>query len=64
MTLSGLEHSSESAGNCTFSEQCDAFSDALSALDPDLARLVAAWPTLSDTIKASILATVKANAKS
>lgn len=58
MTLSGLEQITKSAGNCNISEMCDAFSDALSPLDPDLARLVALWPTLSVSDKAGIRALV------
>jgi hypothetical protein len=33
------------------------------AIDPDLARLVAAWPTLADAVRAGIVAMVSASVK-
>lgn len=38
-----------------------AFSDDSPEIDPELAKVMGAWPDLPDAIKAGILAMVKAN---
>ncbi len=60
MTLSGVEHPSKMPGNHQIRPTGGAESGALAALtlDPELARIVAAWPDLSDPIRRAVLALV------
>jgi hypothetical protein len=41
----------------------DACSSGLNVVDPDLAAVLAAWPSLPEAIKAGILAMVRAASK-
>ena len=56
----GVEHPSKQPGNLQIRPTGGAESGALAALtlDPELARLVAAWPALSDAIRRAVLALV------
>lgn len=60
----GLEQSAESSGRAGHSQTDDAESDAFladsSPIDPDLAMLIHAWPTLRATVKAQIVVVVRA----
>lgn len=60
----GLEPTPFSSGNTPFSETGGAESGAVGArngtLPPDLAAVVAAWPTLSEAIKTDIVTMVTA----
>ncbi|MBY0461225.1 MAG: hypothetical protein K2V38_28205 [Gemmataceae bacterium] len=60
MTLSGAEHPAKSIEKTHFATPGGAESGALARidLDPDLSRIVAAWPDLPAPIKAAILALV------
>jgi hypothetical protein len=64
MTLSGVEHPAKPTGKPVICHQRGAESGALALLatEPDLARIVAAWPTLSDPIRRALLALVGAGA--
>jgi hypothetical protein len=60
----GLEQGADSTGKRTVDDQGGAESGAVGApgfsADSDVAALVAAWPTLSESVKASVLAIIKA----
>ena len=60
----GLEHIAKLSGKLRHSTTGDAESDALSKdsdpIDADLAALIDAWPTLPQSIKAGILAVIRA----
>jgi hypothetical protein len=68
--VTGLEHPPESPGKTAFSESRDAESDAPRAPepvaddlpattgDPDLRRVVEAWPTLSEAIRRAVMALI------
>jgi hypothetical protein len=62
-----LEHPHDIAGNTGGPQQGGAESGALgareTALDPDLAALIKAWPALPATVQANILAVVRAAGK-
>ena len=60
MTLSGAEHPEKVPGKPHIRPTGGAESGAPAALalDPDLSRVVAAWPTLPDHIRAAIRALV------
>jgi hypothetical protein len=62
--LGSAEHPQESSGNSSDSDQGGAESGALGAreapIDPRLAAVVEAWPTLPEAIKVGILAMVQA----
>jgi branched-subunit amino acid aminotransferase/4-amino-4-deoxychorismate lyase len=62
-TRQGLEHTANSSGNHGVALQGGAKSGALSGdsapIDPDLAAVVAAWPTLPEATRQSIVAAVK-----
>ncbi len=60
MTLSGVEHPSKQLGNHQIRPTGGAESGAPAAptLDPELARIVAAWPDLPDPIRRAVLALV------
>jgi hypothetical protein len=51
----GFEHPASTAGKTAKTKSRDAESDAL---DPHLARIVAAWPTLPEPIRRAMLALV------
>jgi len=65
----GFELPQETTGNSSGSSQSGAESGALGArkpafdalADPDLARLIEAWPTLPDAIRRAIVAMVEAS---
>lgn len=54
----GLELPQELPGKPIISQSRGAESGAVGARDPDLARLIAAWPTLPEPIRRAILALV------
>ena len=58
MTLSGAEHTANPSGKRHLRVEGGAESGALAqlALDPDLSRIVAAWPNLPEPIKAAMRA--------
>jgi hypothetical protein len=62
MTPTGLEQPANSTGNTTRHKSGGADSGALSAdcctIDPDLATIIAAWPTLPDAIRRAMLALI------
>jgi hypothetical protein len=62
MTLSGAEHPSKTLANRDFRQTGGAESGALVTeplvIDAELARIVAAWPTLADPIKRAVLSLV------
>jgi hypothetical protein len=62
LTPTGLESISKTTGKTVSRKSGGAESGAFSAdsskIDPDLARIVAAWPTLAEPIKRAILALV------
>lgn len=60
MTLSGAEHPAKCLEKPHLSGVGGAESGALAqkALDPDLSRILAAWPTLPEPIRRAVLALV------
>ena len=62
----GLEQPHKTPGKTGIAETSGAYSGALPtetiAADPDLQRLIVAWPTLPGEVKAGILAAVRAAA--
>ena len=64
MAGAGIEHPPQNGANSSAAGQSGAECGALAApkatLDPQLAAVVEAWPTLPEPIKAGILAMVRA----
>ena len=54
----GFEHPSNSPENTALPEQAGAKSGALATVEPELASIIAAWPTLTEPIQRAILAMV------
>ena len=61
----GIEQGANSSGNTGSDVRRDANSDAVCGdsipIDPDLAAVVAAWPTLPESTRAAVLALVRAH---
>ena len=60
----GLEHDQDSTGKTAGDAKSGAESGALGSeidvVDPDLAEVVRAWPTLPETVRASVVTMVRA----
>ena len=61
MTPTGLELSDDNTGTGEFQGQGGAESGARSRIDLDLQAIIDAWPSLTEVIKAGILAMVRAS---
>ena len=68
MGATGLEHLAKTTGKTNDSKAGGAESGAVGSeigpIEPDLRRLIDAWPTLPDALKTGIVAMVEAAAKS
>jgi hypothetical protein len=66
--MKGIEHPSLSLSKTPVSEAPSAESGAANGentpLDPDLAKIVAAWPKLPDHVKAAVLALARSTSDS
>jgi hypothetical protein len=61
MEAAGIEPEPKSSQNLDVDVQSGALRAREALLDPDLVTVMEAWPTLSDAIKAGILALVQAD---